>query len=902
MSGTGNSIAHYLLGAKLGEGGMGQVYRATDTKLHREVALKLLPDGFSEDPDRLERFRREARALAALSHPNIGGIHGIEESGGVVALVLELIEGPTLADRIAAGPLPLAEALPIARQVAEALEAAHERGIVHRDLKPANIKVREDGVVKVLDFGLAKALDTGPSAPGTLEPSDLRTSGPSDLRTSGPTVTSPALTRMGMILGTGAYMSPEQAKGRPVDRRADIWAYGAVLFEMLTARRLFEGNDLTEVLAAVISTEPDLSRLPPDTPAWLRDLIARCLRRDVSMRLPDIAVARIAIAEGASQLGAEPDEAGAARFNWSVAALTLAGGLTLGAAAMWWLGPASPGPPPTTYSEIVFDPPPVPDATPVISPDGRRIVYTGGDDAQPVMLYLRELDTGQTIPIPGSEAGYGPAFSPDSGSVAFFSGGRLWAGVIRGALPKSVTPASGAPEGLVWMRDDSLIYGTGGYVALQRVPASGGTPTPVQAKLAGVENLRVSSPAALPDPDHLLVTFIHSGLTGPRIGALSLADGTLVEIAQGSNARFVAPSTLVFTHRGELLAAPFDPSALAVRGEARSLELPGVTALTVIRSTGDQLLAATPAEGLGLFPSGMPDPRALVWVDRAGVETATGFVFDEGRQLAIGANGALGAALSPDGRRVVLVAYGGPMVVELDDVSSRRILPRPGTSIAYANWDTSGENVSVLGNQAGAFHGYLIPASGTGQPRQISAIPQSIPLSFFPDGKSILGYVVTPDAGRDLWVFGLDGNDTPFLQTPANERAPSAAPDGRAIVYVSDESGEDRVYLRLYPDVGQAWTISGNGATSPRWSRDGREIFFIQHSQIMGASIDLSDGVRVGAPQPLFSATAYEQDPFAIPMYDVAADGRFLMVRRGLGVRTWRFIQNWGAALSAVAR
>jgi eukaryotic-like serine/threonine-protein kinase len=893
MSTTSDSIAHYRLGGKLGEGGMGQVYRATDTKLHRDVALKLLPDTFSQDPERLERFRREARALAALSHPNIGGIFGLEESDGVVALVLELIEGPTLADRIASGPLSVEEALPIARQVAEALEGAHERGIVHRDLKPANIKVREDGVVKVLDFGLAKAVQWDGDGSRLSE---------RDTSSALPTVTSPALTRMGMILGTGAYMSPEQAKGRTVDRRADIWAYGAVLFEMLTGRRLFEGDDLTEVLAALISTDPDLSRLPPSTPAWLRDVIDRCLRRDVSMRLPDIGAARIAIAEGASKRRVESGGAVAARPNWPVVALALAGGLTLGALAMWWLGPASPGPLPTTYSELVFDPPPVPDATPVISPDGRRVVYTGGDDAQPVMLYLRDLDTGQTIPIPGSEAGYGPAFSPDSRSVAFFSGGRLWAGAIGGALPKSVTPASGAPEGLVWTRGHSLIYATGGYVALQRVSASGGTPTPVQAKLEGVGNLRVSSPAALPDPDHLLVTFIHAGLTGPRIGVLSLVDGTLVEIAEGSDARFVAPSTLLFTRRGELLAAPFDPSALAVRGEARSLELPGVTALKVIRSAGEQLLAATPTAGLSLFPSGMPDSRALVWVDRAGVETATGFVFDEGRQLAIGANGALGAALSPDGRRVVLVASAGPMVVELEDVTSRRILPRPGTAIAYANWDTSGENVSVLGNQAGPFHGYLIPASGTGQPRQISAIPQSIPLSFLPDGKSILGYVVTPDAGRDLWVFGLDGSDTPFLQTPANERAPSAAPDGRAIVYVSDESGEDRIYVRLYPDVGQAWTISGNGATAPRWKRDGREIFFIQNSQVMAASIDLSDGVRVGAPRPLFSAMAYEQDPFAIPMYDVAADGRFLMVRRGLGVRTWRFIQNWGAALAAGAR
>jgi len=299
-----------------------------------------------------------------------------------------------------------------------------------------------------------------------------------------------------------------------------------------------------------------------------------------------------------------------------------------------------------------------------------------------------------------------------------------------------------------------------------------------------------------------------------------------------------------------------------------------------------------------LFPMGEPEPRVLVWVDREGRETPTGFVFDEGRQVSVGANGAIGVSLSFDETRAAMVAAGAPMIVDLDDPASRRTLPRPGTGIAYANWEPSGERISVLGNADGAFRGYLIPVSGTGQPQRISEIPQSIPLSFFPDGKSMLGYVVTQDAGRDLWIFGLDGKDTPVLQTPANERAPSLAPDGKAFTYVSDESGEDRVYLRLYPDVGQAWAISGDGATSPRWSRDGREIYFLQDAWIKAAAVDLSDGVRVGTPVALFAAAAYEQDPFAIPMYDVARDGRFLMVRRGVGVRTWRFIQNWSSTLT----
>jgi dipeptidyl aminopeptidase/acylaminoacyl peptidase len=371
-----------------------------------------------------------------------------------------------------------------------------------------------------------------------------------------------------------------------------------------------------------------------------------------------------------------------------------------------------------------------------------------------------------------------------------------------------------------------------------------------------------------------------------------------MELARGSDARFIAPSTLMFTQRGELMAATFDPATPEITGIERPVVIAGAKSVLAGRTTGDEAMVGTQAAGLALFPMEVPEPRTLVWVDREGNETPTGFAIDRDvLRLSVGANGAIGAALSPDGTKVALVTRDAPVILDLADIGRWRTLPPPGRGIAYAVWEPSGESISVLGNAKGSFHGYLISVTGTGQPQQISDIPQSVPLSFFPDGKSVLGYVITADAGRDLWVFGLDGDDTPVLQTPANERAPVLSPDGGAFAYVSDESGEDRVYLRLYPDVGQAWAISGDGATMPRWSRDGREVFFQQGAQMMAVEVDLSDGVVVGTPQALFGASSYEQDPFAIPMYDVATDGRFLMVRRGTGPRIWRVVQNWSTAI-----
>lgn len=873
-----DSIAHYRLGSKLGEGGMGEVYQATDTKLHREVALKFLPEALTEDPETLDRFRREARALATLSHPNIGAIHGIEESEGRVALVLELVAGDTLADRIAEGSLDRSEVLTIAAQVAAALESAHDQGIVHRDLKPANIKITPEGQVKVLDFGLAKSIQTEMT----------RTGGVAESPTIMMTAAQP-----GMVMGTAPYMSPEQAKGAPVDRRADIWAYGAVLFEMLTGSRLFEGDDVAEVLAAVISTEPDLSRLPAAVPMWLRDLITRCLRRDVMLRLPHIGAARIALLEGEETDPDEPPDA--AHRNLLAAVVMLTTGLVLGALGTWLVRPAAvQGIAEARYAEVVFDPPPRAGTLPVISPDGRLIAYPGGgDETRRNEIFVRDLADGTTRSLPGTDWAEGLAFSPDSRSLAFMTAGILHVSVLGGGRPEPIAAVVGSPIRTVWLANDTVVVSTGATRQLHLVDLAGGTVEFIELDEPDAETMWFTDPVALPNENMILASRWRSGGgDGADIVAISLDTRKLTMVVRGSSPRLVGSSTLVFLQRGELVAATFDPDTLSVSGSVQSIAPAGTQNLAYPRETMDQIRGAIHDNGLALLPMGGGELPELVWVSRTGEESSTGYVVDAVSSTAGGG----GLALSPDDSRVVF-ATSQPFIVELNDLAQRRMLPKPGPSISYPRWDPQGEYVTVIGNETGSFLGYRIAATGARAPEQFTDEPSSIPTSFFPDGNTMLGYVVTNDMGRDLWVFRIDGEDEVLLRTAANERAPVVAPDGGAFAYVSDESGEDRVYIRLYPDNARQWGISGDGASAPLWSRDGSELFFIQNDRMMAVSVDRSDGLRHGEPTELFAAGPYVFDSFGNNMYDVASDGRFLMMRRGIGPRTWRWIQNWGADL-----
>ena len=483
----GSRLGIYEVTAQIGEGGMGQVFRAHDTKLNRDVALKVLPDAFASDPDRLARFTREAHALAALNHTNIAHIHGLEESSGVRALVMELVEGPTLADRIAQGPIPIDEALPIARQIAEALEAAHEQGIVHRDLKPANIKVRPDGTVKVLDFGLAKA--TEPVVAST--PSMSRS----------PTITTPAMTQAGIILGTAAYMSPEQARGKIVDKRADIWAFGAVLYEMLTGRRAFPGDDLSLTLAAVMMQDPAWAAFPPATPSNVRQLLRRCLVKDPRQRIRDMGDVRLAL-EAAHDPAPAPNRQTRHPLVWASGVVVVAS-LALTASALW-------NRPAAAHKTAVRFTIPLPSGQeiisyPAITRDGQTVAYVaqqGTDDAQ---LYLRDLNSFEPRAVAGSSGARQPFFSPDGKWVAFFAQGQLQKAEVTGGTPVRLAEAS-YPFGGTWNDDNTIIYTVSLGSGLMRIPASGGMPESLTKPDGAAQGYAHVFPQALPGGRRVLFT------------------------------------------------------------------------------------------------------------------------------------------------------------------------------------------------------------------------------------------------------------------------------------------------------------------------------------------------------------------------------------------------------------
>jgi eukaryotic-like serine/threonine-protein kinase len=850
----GTRLGSYEVLDALGAGGMGEVYRARDTRLNRDVALKILPDVFAADPERLGRFQREARTLAGLNHPHIAHIHGFEEADGVTAIVMELVEGEDLAARLARGAIPLDEALPIARQIADALEEAHAHGIIHRDLKPANIKVRDDGTVKLLDFGLAKAFDPADTSSAAVANS--------------PTLTAQA-TAMGVLLGTAAYMAPEQAKGKPVDKRADIWAFGVTLYEMLTGRRAFDGHDVTDVLAAVIKDTPSLDALPAATPPSIRRLLRRCLEKDRRERLGDMSGVRLeirdALAGEATSGGATPPVTPRVgqRLAWAAAFLTLAvlSGLL---AASYVRRPVER---PEVRVEISTRS--IPGASFALSPDGRRLVFGAADDGAR-RLWLQAFDTATVQPLPGTEGGTNPFWSPDSRSVAFFAGGKLMRLDIGSGSARPLANVISSRGGS-WSKNDVILFVPTALDPVWQVPASGGQAVPV-TKLDLPRQTAHMFPHFLPDGQRFLLHV--RGVPneqGIYLGSLGSQTTTRLTAADGAGA-YLPPGWLLFVRNGMLLAQGFDASVGALRGEP--LTVAERVGFSVNPRVGTFSTSATGAVVYG--PSVERSETRLMWFDKAGKPLGT-----------LGPSNVGTPALSPDGRRVAVsrsVSGNNPDIYILSGVRMTRLTFDEGTD-ASPIWSPDGTWIAFRSNRKGPFNLYKKRSDGTGGDGLLLDSPLHMVPQDWAQGRLLFTKDNDPKTVYDLWSMPIEndvaGTPTVFLNESHEERAAQFSPDGRWLAYTSNESGQHEVYVRPFPGPGPKSLISTAGGITPRWRQDSKELYYIApDAALMAAPLGVKEGVlEAGVPVPLFPTRIVGGGrPYPISYhYDVAADGRFLI-------------------------
>jgi len=817
------SIAHYRVTAKLGEGGMGEVWRATDTKLNRDVAIKLLPSTFASDADRMARFAREAQVLASLNHPNIAAIYGVEER----ALVLELVEGPTLADRIARGAMPTEEALPIAVQIAEALEYAHEKGIIHRDLKPANIKITLEGRVKILDFGLAKAMssETGPSGDAM----------------SSPTLTMRA-TMAGTIMGTAAYMSPEQARGQAVDKRSDIWAFGVVLHEMLTGRALFAGPTISDTLAAVLKTEPDVASVP----GQVRPVVERCLRKDPKRRWRDIGDVRVALEEG---VPVEPSSGAPRRgvLSWAVTALAL-----VAAAAGWFLAWRATRPldQPLTRLSVDLGPDALLglDLTVAISPDGRRLVFPMRGPGGRPQLAVRQLDQAQPTPLYGTEGGSDPFFSPDGTEIGFFAGGVIKRVSVQGGAIIQVCIGAGIPQGATWGEDGNIIAAFGAVNSLQRVSAAGGgTPSPLTKLGPGESTHRW--PQILPGGDAVLFTSSPSATShdNDTISVVRLKTGQVKPVFHGGyHGRYLPSGHLVYVHQGVLYGVRFDLARLEIQGTPTPL-LPDV--------------AGNVATGGGQFDFSAGGTFVYAAGSRSAQSWTIALLDSTGKlQPLVAVPGTYGTArVSPDGNKLAFTGEGADIYIYDPERETSNRLTFSGRALVPV-WAPDGKHLAGSVSSRNGIDWMRADVPGSAVPL-VETPDTSVAWSFSPDGRRLAYFTRDQKNGFDLWTLPLDltdpehpkpGKPEPFLQSPADEIAPRFSPDGRWIAYRSNESGTDEVYVRPFPPGnGGKWQISSGGGLYGIWSKNGRELFYeTADNQIMvlDYSVDGASFVR-GKPR-----------------------------------------------------
>jgi len=848
----GRSIAHYKVTAQIGAGGMGEVYRASDSRLGRDVAIKVLPAAFAADHERMARFEREAKLLASLSHSNIASIFGLEELNGARAIVMELVEGPTLADRIAQGALPADEALPLARQIAEALEYAHERGVIHRDLKPANIKITPDGSVKILDFGLAKAFSEDASASG----SDL---------TKSPTLTA-ASTRLGVILGTAAYMPPEQAKGKTVDRRADVWSFGVVLFEMLAGRQAFAGETVSETLASVMKDEPAFASLPASVPARIRDLIRRCLVKDPKQRLRDMGDARIRIDE---ELSGAPEQTGGvvtastgARGGLRGPLVALIGVIAVAAGLVAGYLARKPAPPVLFNVSLMFpegmaldrD-----DAPIAIAPDGRSMVLAASLADGPQHLWLRRFDSAETTLIEGTEGGSYPFWSPDGKTLGFFADRKLKRIRAEGGVAQSICDAVDARGG-AWGPDGRIVFAPGPLQGLMIVPAGGGEP--VELTHLETDGTTHRLPCFLPGGKRVLFVLGSAKQEGrPRIECLELDSGkrTLVLEAE-TEARYVGNGFLAFLNENNLFLQRFDPSSLELRGEP--VALASSVHMNEYRYTG-----AFDVSGMG--------PLLYATASQTNDVQPTWYDFDGNELEKVGVSSpVVWGRISPDGRRLVTSELSGSYDLWVLDFQTRvRSQLTTGIVASFPVWSADGATL-YFSNGAGEI--FELQPDGGGEPRLVLTTPNrsSWPAVEMRDG-TLLFFQQNPTTGVDLFVLEKGSKEPkPVLASPGNESEPSLSPDGRWLAIYNDASGRDEVFVHSCPSFSSRWQISSQGGASPLWAPDGRSLYYrTLDNRLMRVDVDGSgERLVVGAEHEVFGGKSLPGN------YRISQDGKRLLV------------------------
>jgi serine/threonine protein kinase len=845
----GARLGSYEIVGPLGAGGMGEVWRVRDARLGREVAIKVLPEAVAGDPARVARFEREAKLLASLNHPGIATVHGFEQVDGVSMLVQELVEGLTLAERLRRGALPMREALELAVLIAEALEAAHEKGIVHRDLKPSNVKLTADGRVKVLDFGLAKALGTESAV---ADVSKLTTD------------TSP--TGAGVILGTAPYMSPEQARGEGVDERTDIWAFGCVLYEMLTGGRAFRGATGSDVIAAIIERQPDWKALPTGTPPLVGSVLRRCLQKDRSRRLHAIADARLEIEEALTWAGSQA----AAGPAWSRSSARRALLMILGvlaAAGTSWLWTRSPRPghqAPTRFNIDVAASTQLPLETvtaPIaISPDGRQLAY----QAEGQGLYVRALDQAKARRIPGTESASQPFFSPDGQWLGCVADGKLLRVPLGGGSPRVIAEAP-QPRGASWADDGTIVYTPHTLSGLFRVSSEGGAPSTLTEPDPSQETSH-RWPQVLPGAHAVLfTTHPPSGrIDESRIAALSLKTGDRKILVQGGiYGRYVPTGHLVFVSGGSMFAAPFDVGKLELIG-------PAVAVLDDVRMAWGSGAAhfdfSRAGTAMYVAPHQRPGEAALQWVDRKGAAapvTSTRRAFRAPR-------------LSPDGRRLAVhVQEPNGMDLWLLEIArqawSRLTFAKDN---AWPVWSPDGARIAFTSNRNGYYNLYLVAADGGGVERLTTSVSWHFPTSWSPDGRVLVFEGSNPDTEFDVWEVPVDGGrrPRPLVVAPLAQNEARFSPDGRWLAYESAESGRAEVYVRAYGGSDRRWTISTEGGSAPLWSHMGREIVYTNGTKILAVPVATTPTFKAGVPAVLFDRGK------RVHGYDVTPDGQRFVI------------------------